>query len=164
MINLKYYTRVLTKEDISYLKDLEQIEFLTQKSPWAAQEIADCYEDTYKLIALFCKDKVIGFSVIYNTRVTTDLLTIGVLTQYQGQHLGQMLLLDTLKEALNVKAIECFLEVRVSNVVAQNLYKKFGFKQVGIRKEYYSAQNGHAAEDAYTMQLADIASAVEKLS
>ncbi|GKZ08250.1 hypothetical protein [Paraclostridium bifermentans] len=39
------------------------------------------------------------------------------------------------------------LEVRVSNVVAQNLYKKYGFKLAGIRKEYYSDNK----EDAMIM-------------
>ena len=39
------------------------------------------------------------------------------------------------------------LEVRASNVVAQNLYKKYGFKMAGIRKEYYSNNK----EDAIIM-------------
>ncbi len=39
------------------------------------------------------------------------------------------------------------LEVRVSNIVAQNLYKKYGFKLAGIRKEYYSNNK----EDAMIM-------------
>ena len=39
------------------------------------------------------------------------------------------------------------LEVRVSNIVAQNLYKKYGFKLAGIRKEYYSDNK----EDAMIM-------------
>ena len=39
------------------------------------------------------------------------------------------------------------LEVRTSNTVAQNLYRKYGFKMAGIRKEYYSDNK----EDAIIM-------------
>lgn len=152
----KFYTRVLTKDDFNLIKDLEQIEFLTQKSPWEAQAIVECFDDSYLMIGLFCNSKIIGFSVIYNTKFTTDLLTIGLLPEYQGQKLGFKLLFDTLDRALLNQVQECFLEVRVSNLVAINLYKKFGFKQVGVRKEYYNGHNGQKGEDAYTMHLSDL--------
>ena len=45
------------------------------------------------------------------------------------------------------KIVSMTLEVRVSNIVAQNLYKKYGFKLAGIRKEYYSDNK----EDAMIM-------------
>ena len=52
-----------------------------------------------------------------------------------------------LNYAKNNKIASMTLEVRASNVVAQNLYKKYGFKMAGIRKEYYSNNK----EDAIIM-------------
>jgi ribosomal-protein-alanine N-acetyltransferase len=46
------------------------------------------------------------------------------------------------------------LEARVSNVVAQNLYKKYGFSIVGRRKRYYTDNN----EDAFVMSTEDVSS------
>ena len=60
--------------------------------------------------------------------------------------------------------MECFLEVRVSNIVAQNLYKKYGFVEVGLRKEYYNQIGAEKGEDAYTMHLSDIKAHLEKIS
>lgn len=52
------------------------------------------------------------------------------------------------------KIVAMTLEVRRSNLVAQNLYKKYGFKMAGVRKEYYSDNR----EDAIIMwnQLSEV--------
>ena len=60
--------------------------------------------------------------------------------------------------------MECFVEVRVSNIVAQNLYKKYGFVEVGLRKEYYNPIGDEKGEDAYTMHLSNIKAHLEKIS
>lgn len=58
------------------------------------------------------------------------------------------LLLKVMLEDLRENAVEtCFLEVRKTNEVAINLYKKFGFSILGIRKEYYE----NPLEDAIIM-------------
>ena len=158
-----FTTRVLTRNDLPLVKELERIEFLTQKNAWNAQSLIECFDDSYIIIGLFHREKIIGFSVIYNTAYTTDLLTIGVEPDYQGKKLGQLLLYYTLKTAAENKDIECFLEVRVSNIIAQNLYKKFGFVTVGTRKGYYNPVGSEPAEDAYTMHLSDISANLDKV-
>ena len=56
------------------------------------------------------------------------------------------------KIAYDIGAQRITLEVRVSNAVAQNLYRKYGFTVVGTRRRYYSDNN----EDAYIMTTEDI--------
>jgi ribosomal-protein-alanine N-acetyltransferase len=73
--------------------------------------------------------------------------TIGVDPAYRGQHLGELLLLAMIDDALRREATWVTLEVRVSNSVAQRLYRKYGFTIHGTRRRYYS-DNG---EDAYIM-------------
>lgn len=138
------------------LSELELIEQRTMKNPWSAQSLKECFDKSYKMLVLFYGDQVAGFAVIYNTKVTTDLLTIAVDPQYQGQGFGRFLLKKTLHEAVKGGADECFLEVRESNIRAQNLYKSMGFQIVGIRKNYYEATGNTKAENAFTMSVSEL--------
>ena len=65
---------------------------------------------------------------------------------------GQHLLKELLLQAKEMKGELCFLEVRVSNIAAYNLYRKFGFQIHSIRKKYYT-DNG---EDAYLLWIPDL--------
>lgn len=73
--------------------------------------------------------------------------TIAVHPQWRGMGVGEKLLLAALDDALTVGATEASLEVRISNEVAQRLYRKYGFVETGTRKFYYR-DNG---EDALIM-------------
>ena len=141
---------------VSMIDALELIEQRTQKNPWSAQSLGECFSDSYRTAVLFVGGDPQGFAVIYNTRFTTDLLSIGVDPMYQGRGYGKFLLRCILQEALAAGAGECYLEVRVSNARAISLYKSFGFEIAGLRKGYYSASSAGPAEDAYTMVLHDI--------
>jgi [ribosomal protein S18]-alanine N-acetyltransferase len=71
-------------------------------------------------------------------------ITISVHPRYRGLGLGEWLLLTLLEEGRKLAAEEATLEVRVSNFVAQSLYQKYGFEEVGRRSGYYS-NNGEDA-------------------
>ena len=163
MINENFYTRVLTADDKDLVLRMEEIEYRSQKNAWNAQSLLECFADVYIIIGLFYVKKLIGFSVIYNSKLSTDLLTIGVDPDFHGMKLGSMLLRDTLKVALENGIKECFLEVRVSNLIAQNLYEKYGFVKVGVRKNYYNAVSNLPPEDAFTMQLGEIKKNLDKV-
>ncbi|MCY1556754.1 Ribosomal-protein-alanine acetyltransferase [compost metagenome] len=61
-----------------------------------------------------------------------------------------MLLLERLMQrAMQLKAGECFLEVRASNQSAYRLYERYGFNEIGRRRDYYPAVGGR--EDALVM-------------
>ncbi|MDP8003422.1 MAG: ribosomal-protein-alanine N-acetyltransferase [Caldisphaera sp.] len=74
-------------------------------------------------------------------------ISIAVLPEYRKKGIGSMLLneaINRMKLNYNVEAV--YLEVRVSNNEAINLYKKYGFEEVRIINEYY-----RDGEDAYVM-------------
>lgn len=74
-------------------------------------------------------------------------VSIAVLEQYRRMGIGKSLLIASLKSMRDIyKAEEVYLEVRVSNIPAINLYKKLGFKEVKVLKHYYAD-----GEDAYLM-------------
>jgi ribosomal-protein-alanine N-acetyltransferase len=73
--------------------------------------------------------------------------TIGVHPDHRGQGAGELLFLGLADIAQEMRAVRMTLEVRVSNVSAQALYRKYGLEIAGVRRRYYS-DNG---EDAYIM-------------
>lgn len=154
----KLRLEIAPKQSPELLEVLELIEQRTQKNPWNVQSLCECFADPYKLLVLFYVDQVIGFAVIYNTKFSTDLLTIGIDPEYQGRGFGRYLLENTLKDALAGGATECFLEVRFSNLRAISLYESVGFVKAGVRKNYYQASGNVPAEHAYTMHLENISS------
>ena len=78
--------------------------------------------------------------------------TIAVRPEYRGRGFGEMLMIGLIEKATEVGARWVTLEVRVSNTVAQNLYRKYTFHAEGVRKGYYSDNN----EDAVIMWSDDI--------
>lgn len=78
--------------------------------------------------------------------------TIATHPDLRGQGIGKAILLHALRSARNEGVLKSFLEVRASNVMAQKMYKSFGYVEDGRRKEYYKDN----AEDAILMSLNDL--------
>jgi len=75
-----------------------------------------------------------------------QIINIYVLPQFQGNHLSVQLLDFMFEYIKSYEVSEITLEVRKSNDIAMRLYKKYGFVEVAVRKQYY--ENG---EDAFLM-------------
>lgn len=93
------------------------------------------------------RGRIIGFAGLWHMFEEAHITTIGVEPGHRGQGLGEFLLMALFDEAIRRDATWLTLEVRVSNEVAQALYRKYGFTIEGTRKRYYSDNN----EDAYIM-------------
>jgi ribosomal-protein-alanine N-acetyltransferase len=66
-----------------------------------------------------------------------EVLTLAVDAGYWGRGIGSALLTDLLEEAARRDCTEVFLEVRADNPRAQDLYRRYGFGEIGIRRGYY---------------------------
>ena len=87
-------------------------------------------------------DKSVGYleySLIYD-RMEID--NFCVLDEYRNQGIGTKLLAHLVSLAINYRVVNITLEVRISNDIAINLYKKFGFREVALRKFYYGDEDG----------------------
>jgi ribosomal-protein-alanine N-acetyltransferase len=80
---------------------------------------------------------LVGFSGIWVMADEAHITNIAVRRQYQGRGLGELLLIATIDLARELKASTMTLEVRASNLVAQKLYSKYGFRHEGVRRSYY---------------------------
>jgi len=91
--------------------------------------------------------KIVGYVGIWFVAGEGHITNVAVHSDYRGQKIGDILIKHLVKICKDNNIFAMTLEVRVSNIVAQNLYKKYGFKLAGIRKEYYSDNK----EDAMIM-------------
>ena len=90
---------------------------------------------------------LIGFVGIWYMTDEAHIVSVGVRRDYRGHGIGELLLISAFEQVMARRADAVTLEVRESNHVAINLYNKYGFKQRGLRKRYYT-DNG---EDAVIM-------------
>ena len=95
---------------------------------------------------------IVGFAGLWLMIDDAHITTIATHPDYRGRHVGELLLASLIDIAYTIGANRVTLEVRVSNTVAQNLYRKYGFHEVGTRKRYYSDNH----EDARLMSTAEI--------
>ncbi|KYH32426.1 protease synthase and sporulation negative regulatory protein PAI 1 [Clostridium tepidiprofundi DSM 19306] len=121
-----------------YINDVYEINRLSLKSAWSLDSIEKELHNLFaKYVLIKHKNKIIGFAGIWIIVDEGHITNIAVHPEFRGIGLGNILMDELIKLCLrnNINAIT--LEVRKSNIVAQNLYKKFGFVEEGIRKKYY---------------------------
>lgn len=103
-----------------------------------------------KISSYYCilKDsKCVGYIGIWKIVNEAHITNLSVHPVFQHQKLAHRLLMTVIKECYKDKVKFITLEVRVSNKRAINLYERFGFKSLGVRKKYYQDNN----EDALIM-------------
>lgn len=126
----------LAMDDID---DVLKISNLSFHTPWSRDSIQKELEGNKFARYVVAKkgSQVIGYGgawVIFDEAHVTN---IAVHPEYRGIGAGAMIV-EALIEICKVEMVSGLtLEVRQSNIVAQNLYKKFGFVEEGIRKGYY---------------------------
>jgi ribosomal-protein-alanine N-acetyltransferase len=94
---------------------------------------------------------VVGYAGMMLTGREAHITNIAVDPTFHGRKVGTRLLYSLVTEAVARGAEVISLEVRTSNEIAQDMYRKFGFDVVGTRKGYYVETN----EDAYVMVVED---------
>ena len=138
--------RRMTIDDVPTVAAIEAATFPT---PWSEdafrKEITDNPVARY-LVAE--KDgAVIGFAGAWIILDESHITNIAILAEHRGNGYGRALTAALMQYLSNLGAAYATLEVRKSNVTAQNLYKSRGYVSVGVRKRYYE-DNG---EDALLM-------------
>lgn len=129
--------------------DLDRVAALEaelQAFPWSRGNFSDSLKVGHSVWVCLLAGELIGFSVAMLVIDEAHLLTIGIAPAQQGRGYGAELLRRVMDNARSHGAQRLFLEVRPSNARAVDLYRHFGFRQIGLRKGYYPAAGGR--EDA----------------
>jgi [ribosomal protein S18]-alanine N-acetyltransferase len=112
---------------------------------------------------------IVAYGGIWVILEDSHITTIAVHPTWRGHKYGEQMLLYLLREAIQRSASWITLEVRESNEVAQNLYRKYGFTVVSTRRAYYSDNNenalvmwaGNLRGDLYRNRLAALGAELE---
>jgi len=137
--------RPMTEADI---ETVLKIEYAAFSHPWTRGIFLDSIK-SYDCWVMFEGSQQVGHGVINVIIDEAHLLNITVKPESQGHGLGLRLLEHLMRRAMALNAGECFLEVRASNQSAYRLYERYGFNEIGRRRDYYPAAGGR--EDALVM-------------
>lgn len=135
--------------DLSHVDDVVAIEKLSFKTPWSRDafisEIVRNKCARYRIIKI--GERVIAYGGMWIMVDEAHITNIAVAPKYRGEGIGNVIVEDMINCARGLNINSMTLEARKSNTIALNLYSKFGFKEVGIRKGYYQ----DTGEDAVIM-------------
>jgi len=145
-------------------EDLEEVCFIERRtfpSPWSRgvfeNELAKAGGTrTGATIYLVAKipGRVVGYTGLFQVGDEGHITNLAVDFKYRRKGIGTLLVLSLIESATRRGIKRLTLEVRKPNLVAQEFYRKFGFREVGLRKGYYS----DTGEDAVVMWIGDITS------
>ena len=136
----------MQEADIEISRD---IEINSNPVPWTEKNFLDCLRKEYYCLIQEFDNEVSGFAIQTISLDESHLLNIGIREEFRNRGLGQDLLDQIVHASKSMGSKKIFLEVRVSNEPAIELYSKSGFKRVSIRKSYYRLPDGR--EDALVM-------------
>ncbi len=148
---MSYTVRRMTIEDVP---QVHAIELATFPMPWSEQSFID--EMTKNVCARYMvaeeDGKILAFAGAWMILDEGHITNIAVAAEHRGRGIGKAVTEALKQYAANLGVQYMTLEVRRSNLVAQSMYKKLGFIELGYRKRYYE-DNG---EDALLMVCQDM--------
>lgn len=154
--SMKGAKAVFERLDSGYLPELLTLEKACFASPWSEEQFNLALEQ--KLFNVFGlvlpatatePRQLLAYLSLYHVADEMEIFNLAVDKSFRRQGLARRLLGLVLQIGRRMGIRYTFLEVRVGNVPARNLYGSFGFEQVGLRKGYYP-DNG---EDALILRL-----------
>ena len=135
----------------SYTEGVFNVGKLSLKEAWSLDSInkeLDNKNAKY-IVAVTENNEVVGFIGLWIVLDEGDITNVAVHPNYRKQKIASLLIEYVINNMKNWNISSLTLEVRKSNIPAQNLYKKFNFNVSKIKKNFYSDNN----EDAYIMWL-----------
>ena len=144
---------LLSLQQPGQLDALMAVEQRAYSHPWSRGNFTDSLASGYQIELLLGGEQVIGYFVAMPGVEEAHLLNITVAPEFQQQG-WSVVLLDALALWARGRGAQwLWLEVRVSNLRARQVYEKYGFQRVGERKRYYPSASAER-EDAIVMSYA----------
>ncbi len=134
------------KMSFADLGDVLEIERQVYTHPWTEGIFSDCIRVGYHCWVYHEEHRLLAYGLVSVAANEAHILNLCVSPGAQGQGLGKRMLYKLIQIAEERLADSIFLEVRESNLIAQNLYEQEGFNRLGVRRDYYPAVEGR--EDA----------------
>ena len=124
--------------------------------PWSQDQFTTSIENSNNICyCLSLNDKTIGYLIAMLALDSADILNIGIEPDFKRQGHGTALLNHLIEELKKRSIREILLEVRAGNKSAIQFYKKQGFEEISVRKNYYTknSKNQSHREDGIIMSI-----------
>lgn len=135
----------------SDLDEVMAIESAIYSHPWTRGNFLDSLRAGYDCRVWRAEGELVGYFILMAAAGDAHLLNLSIAARHQRSGHGRALLREAAELARRRGAASLFLEVRPSNLAAQALYTRFGFRRVSVRKAYYPSHSGR--EDALVLAL-----------
>ena len=128
--------RACERRDVAELLFIEEAQF---PEPWTKGMLLDeiSNTETRRYTVAVLDKRIVGYLGVMFVLDELHVNTIGVLPGFEGRGIASSLLDDAWRDAKERGIKRATLEVATSNTRAQQLYYRYGFKPVGVRKNYY---------------------------
>jgi len=145
-MGVEYTIRKMVSRDIDQVLEVENLSF---PNPWSRGTFeVELQENLFAHYFVVVQDEtIVGYAGMWMILDEAHVTNIAIHPDFRGLRFGKKLVCELIVQAFKLGGKQITLEVRVSNLIAQKLYKDLGFYEAGIRKGYYSDNN----EDAIVM-------------
>lgn len=129
--------RDMTAADVPAVHELERRLFPVDA--WPLQMFHDelAQAGTRRYLVAELHGGIVGYAGLMCIEPIADVQTIAVVPEHEGMGIGSALLTELIRESSRRHAEDVLLEVRADNPRAQQLYRRFGFEQIHVRRRYY---------------------------
>ena len=128
---------------MTLISDIAKLEAEIFSDPWTEESLNDTFEYDYNHLLVEKRDgRLVGYIIYSEVQGEAELLRVAVDKSYRRRGIARKLIKGMLRELREFDAERVTLEVRAHNISAVQLYKKFGFTELFVRKNYY-----HEPED-----------------
>ena len=119
--------------------------------PWTIGNFRDSLQGGHQCIGCWSGGELIGYAILMTALEEAHLLNLAVASDWQRRGIGARFLRQLIEMCHRQHLEMLYLEVRPSNVAARVMYERFGFRKLGVRRDYYPSPTGR--EDAFFLGL-----------
>jgi ribosomal-protein-alanine N-acetyltransferase len=135
--------RKMQEKDIPEILKIERISFST---PWTEVSFLNEIQNPYAILKVALSvEVIIGYICAHHILDECHILNLAVHPDFRRRGIAKLLLKELMNESMEKGSKFYYLEVRISNIGAQQFYERFGFRIVGKRKKYYHSPDEDAA-------------------
>jgi ribosomal-protein-alanine N-acetyltransferase len=142
-VTTEWQIRLAERRDIGELLLIEEAQF---PEPWTKRILLDEIEntETRRYTVAYERKRIVGYLGVMFVLEELHVNTIGTLPEEEGRGIATSLMDEAWADARERGIKRATLEVAVSNKRAIDLYYRYGFRPVGVRKNYYEKSNEDA--------------------
>lgn len=122
--------------------------------PWGRSAFLEELNGPHPVLYILAEQdqKVVGFMGVRFEKTDGHITNVAVLNEYQNQGIGRFFIEEAVRVAKEKQYATLSLEVRISNVDAQRLYRRLGFVSQRVKPNYYRSNNEDALDMLLTLE------------